>query len=71
MSLVLLVIGVALILATSSYSFWANSTGNFPTSFDVGVAVYLLGTAGGMLVLLAGTVAYYHWSGLRQNRRST
>ncbi len=44
---------------------WANSAGNYPPTFGAGLAIYLIGTAGGMLILLAGTVAYYHWRGLR------
>jgi len=65
LSLVLLVAGIALLVAIYAFSFSANSTGNSPTSFGAGLAIYLIGTAGGMLILLAGTVAYFHWRGLR------
>ncbi|HKN07079.1 MAG TPA: hypothetical protein VJ021_05705 [Thermoplasmata archaeon] len=65
LSLALLVAGIVLVVAISAFSFWANSSGNYPTSFGAGLAIYLIGTAGGMLILLAGTVAYYHWRGLR------
>ncbi|MGD0589125.1 MAG: hypothetical protein ABSA63_10120 [Thermoplasmata archaeon] len=65
LSLVLLVAGIVLVAATSAFSFWANSTGNYPTSFGTGLAIYVTETGGGMLILLAGTVAYYHWKGLR------
>jgi len=64
LSLALLVVGIVLVVAISAFSYWANSTGNYPTSFGAGLAIYLIGTAGGMLILLAGTVAYYHWKGL-------
>jgi hypothetical protein len=65
LSLALLVAGMVMLVAISAFSFWANSTGNYPTSFGADLVIYLIGTAGGMLVLLAGTVAYYHWRGLR------
>jgi len=65
LSLALLVAGIVLVVAISAFSFWANSSGNYPTSFGAGLAIYLIGTVGGMLILLAGTVAYYHWRGLR------
>ncbi len=65
LSLALAVAGIAIVAAISAFSFWANSTGNYPTSFGAGLAIYLIGTAGGMLILLAGTVAYFHWRGLR------
>ncbi len=70
LSLGLLVAGILLVVAISAYSFWADSTGNSPTSFGGGLAIRLIGTAGGMLILLAGTVAYYHWRGLRQIERT-
>ncbi len=65
LSLALVVAGVVMVVAISAFSFWANSTGNLPTSFWAGLAVALIETAGYMLILLAGTVAYYHWRGLR------
>ncbi len=65
LSLALLVAGIVILVAISAFSFWANSTGDYPTSFGAGLAIYLIGTAGGMLILLAGTVAYLHWRGLR------
>jgi hypothetical protein len=65
LSLALVVAGVVMVVAISAFNFWANSTGNYPTSFWAGLAIDLIGTAGGMLILLAGAVAYYHWRGLR------
>jgi Kef-type K+ transport system membrane component KefB len=64
-SLALLVVGVAVVVVLSAFSYWANSTGNYPTSFWIGLALYATATGAGMLILLAGTVAYYHWRGLR------
>jgi hypothetical protein len=71
LSIVLLAAGVVLVATVAPYSWWANSTGNYPTSFWLGLAVYVLGAAGGMLVLLAGTVAYYHRAGLRHLEGNT
>jgi len=65
LSLALLVAGIVMVVAYFAFGGWANSTGNYPTAFGAGLAIYLIGTAGGMLILLAGTVAYYHWRGLR------
>ncbi len=65
LSLVLVVAGIVTVVAISAFSFWANSTGNYPASFGAGLAINLIGTAGGMLILLGGTVAYFHWRGLR------
>ncbi len=65
LSLALLVAGLVMLVALYAFDIWANATGNYPTSFGAGLAIYLIGTAGGMLILLAGTVAYYHWKGLR------
>ena len=65
LSLALLVAGIAMVVAFIAFGGVANSTGNYPTTFWAGLAIYLFGTAGGMLILLAGTVAYYHWRGLR------
>lgn len=65
LSLALVVAGVVLVMAISVFNFLANSTGNYPTAFWGGLTIDLVGTAGGMLILLGGTVAYYHWKGLR------
>ena len=66
LSLALLVAGIVTVVALFAFSYWANWTGNYPTSFGAGLAIHLIGTAGGMLILLAGTVAYFHWRGLRR-----
>ena len=71
LSLALLAAGIVMFVAYFAFGFWANSTGNYPTSFGAGLAVYLIGTAGGMLIILAGTVAYYHWRGLRLIERTS
>ncbi|MGI0130469.1 MAG: hypothetical protein ACREEC_10030 [Thermoplasmata archaeon] len=65
LSLALFAVGIVVVVAYLALSFGAYSTGNYPTSFGAGLAIYLTGTAGGMLILLAGTVAYYHWRGLQ------
>ncbi len=65
LSLALVVAGIVLVVAISAFNFWASSTGNLPTSWWGGDALDLIGTAGGMLILLGGTVAYYHRRGLR------
>lgn len=71
LGLALLVAGIVVVVALYSFSFWANSTGNYPTSFGAGLAIDLIGTAGAMLILLAGTVAYFHWRGLQLIRGNT
>jgi hypothetical protein len=62
---VLLVAGVIMVVAYVALGGGAISTGSSAPTFVAGLAIYLIGVAGGMLVLLAGTVAYYHWRGLR------
>jgi uncharacterized membrane protein YczE len=69
LSLVLLAAGVAMVVAVSGFSIWAPFTSG--TSFWTGLAMQVAFTAGAMLILLAGTVAYYHRSFLRESRRST
>ncbi|MGA8302720.1 MAG: hypothetical protein WA691_05815 [Thermoplasmata archaeon] len=64
LSLALFVAGIVLVVAYFAFGGWPNSTANYPTTFRAGLAIYLLGSAGGALILLAGTVAYYHWRGL-------
>lgn len=71
LSLALLTAGIVMVVAVSAVSIWANSTGGSSASFGAGLAMDLIFTAGGMLILLAGTVAYYHWSGLREMRART
>jgi hypothetical protein len=65
LSLALVVAGIVMVATTYVLGFWVSSTGNYSTSSGAGFAIYLVGTAGGMLILLAGTVAYYHWRGVR------
>ena len=66
LSLALVVTGIVLVVASVALSLWANSSGNVSMSFGSGLAVEIFATAGGMLVLLGGTVAYYHRQGLRR-----
>jgi hypothetical protein len=71
LSLALLVAGVVMVIAYLAFGGGAISVGNSPSTFLGGLAIYLIGVAGGMLILLAGTVAYYHRLLLRQSRRVT
>lgn len=70
-SLVLLAAGVVMIVVFAAYNFWANSTGDNSASIWPGLPFYLIGVGGTMMLLLAGTVAYYHGSVLRQNDRTS
>ena len=65
LSLVPLAVGIVMAMVYFAFMSWAYSTGNYPTSLGAVLAIKVIGTAGGMLILLAGTVAYYHWRGLR------
>jgi hypothetical protein len=65
LSLVLIVAGAVVLLVSIAFTLWANSTGNYPTSYWTGLAIHVTETGGAMLILLAGTVAYYHWRGLQ------
>lgn len=65
LSLVLFGAGCAMAVGISAFSYWANSTGNYPTSLGASVAILATETAVGLLMLLAATVAYYHWRGLQ------
>ena len=65
LSVALFLAGVVMAVGILCFTIWANSSGNYPTSFGGSLAIQLIGTAGGILVLFAGTVAYYHWRGRR------
>jgi len=45
-SLAIFVAGIVMVLATLTFSLWANATGNYPASLGGGLTVYLVGTAG-------------------------
>jgi hypothetical protein len=66
LSLALLIAGVVLVVAYFAFGVWGNSTGYYPATFGADLAINLSGSAGGALILLAGTVAYYHRKGLRR-----
>lgn len=68
LSVVLLVAGIVLAVGVTAAGVRANSTGNY--TFWPGLAITVIGSAGFGLILVAGTVAYYHGWGLRQSRRS-
>ena len=65
LSLGLFVTGIVMVLAIAVFGSWASS------SFWTGLAVHVLGTAGGMLVIVSGIFAFHNWSLLRQSRRIT
>jgi uncharacterized membrane protein YidH (DUF202 family) len=67
-ALALLAAGVVLVVTSWIVTASANSTGGYSASFWPGFALYIAPIAGGMLILLAGTVALYHRSFLQQNR---
>jgi len=59
------VAGIVLVVVCFALGDWADSTGNYLTTRWASLAIYLIESAGGMLILLAGTVAYYHPRGYR------
>jgi hypothetical protein len=59
------VAGIVLVVVCFALGDWADSTGNYLTTRWASLAIYLIESAGGMLILLAGTVAYYHRRGFR------
>ncbi len=65
-SLLIVLVGIVLGVALAAFSLWAQSTGHAPTTLGSALIFRALVTASGMLVLLGGTVAYYHWHGIRQ-----
>jgi hypothetical protein len=68
LSLALVLAGIVLVVTAVVVGSWPNSNGIYATTTSLGWVFTLSGTAGGMLILLAGTVAYYHWSFLRRAR---
>lgn len=65
-SLLLVVVGVVLLVVTLAVSLGISSMGGQAASYGTGLALDIASTAGGMLILLGGTVAYYHHAFLRQ-----
>ena len=65
LSLILFGAGCVMAVGISVFSYWANSTGNYPTSLGASVAILAIQTDVGVLMLLAATAAYYHWRGLK------
>jgi hypothetical protein len=66
LSLAIVIVGLILIAVVVAFSWWASSTGNFPT-YASGLTLDLTGTGGFMLCILGGTVAVHHRSYLREN----
>ena len=71
LSVAILVAGIVMIVAISALSLWINSPGNYLSPFWSGLAVRVLGTAGGMLLLVGGIFTFHNWSLLQQSRRIT
>jgi hypothetical protein len=68
LSLVLLAGGVVLVNVVVLFDSWVASSAVYPPTLWPGVFLYIAGAAGGILILLAGTVAYNHWTFLRKRR---
>ena len=69
LSLILLSLGIVLVGAVVFFDLGSHGTGSFASAFWAGLALEVVGTAGAMLILLAGTVAYYHRSFVRERER--
>lgn len=67
LSLALLAAGIVLLVVTLAVSAWVSSSGTQSLFSWTGLLVQVGETAGAVLILLAGTVAYYHRSFIRQN----
>jgi len=57
-SLAVILVGVVVLVADSVLAFPAILTGNYSALGGTGLAIYLLGTAGFMLIVLGGSWAY-------------
>ncbi len=71
LSLALLVAGIVLIGVTLAVNAWVSSSADQSSFSWAGLLAQVGETAGGVLILLAGTVAYYHRSFIRQNSPPT
>jgi len=56
--LAIIVAGIIILATIIAFSFWATSTGNYPTSGGGGLAIELIGTTGFMLIILGGSWVY-------------
>lgn len=68
LSLVLLVTGIIMVGAYYSFAYWANATGNYPTSIAPGVAISAIGSIGFVLILVGAIFTGVNWSLLRKRR---
>lgn len=68
LSLGLLAAGLAIVAGLALQSLWYGPDAGGDVSSPEGLARAVGWTAGGMLILLAATVAYYHRSFLRERR---
>ena len=68
--LTVIVAGIVALAAVVAFSFWANSTGHYPASFGASLAIYLVATAGFMLIVLGGSWVYTNRRLLQLSRRN-
>ncbi len=68
-SLGLLAAGIAIVVVLALLGLWFGVNADGGSASPTGLALAAGWTAGGMLMLLAGTVAYYHRSFLRARRQ--
>ena len=71
LSIATLMAGIVMVVAISAFGLWAGSTGNHLSPFWTGLVVRVLGTAGGMLLIVGGIFTFHNWSLLQQSRRFT
>ena len=69
-SLAVVAAGIIVLAALLGFGLWATSTGNYPTSFGAGLAIYLTGTAGFMLIVLGWSWAYTNRRFLELSQRN-
>ena len=69
LSLAALAVGVVLVVVVSAVSSWANSARSISTSGGSGLAIQVVGTAGGMLLIVGGIFAFHNRSLVQQNQR--
>lgn len=68
LSLALLLAGIVVYVASSVFVFWANSTGNYPTSIGGSVALTAVGGIGITLIIVGAIFSAINWSLLKKSR---
>ncbi len=69
LSLALLVAGVVVVVAFYGFVFWADGTGNYPTSIATDSAISAIGSIGFTLILVGAIFTGINWSFLRKSDR--